>query len=261
MRRPTSTAERCGKLPKDLHHLSQSYADALGALGAFAETSLSLKAQYSAFREELVGLKRTWAWVLDTTYPDASAGWAAIHGVQNQLTDVCARGIRILQESVNAGYELSGRIAPLAAAAPHEGNLTKALAPIRWIEDAAKDLWHAISGTPDAIKAFVNDPSWSTLADMTEDLSVDASVIVLAATAPEALAGLGPDRRRGGQQHPRRRLGCQGCGHRSGDRDGRDERGVQRRSGGVRRRRDRSRHARDRHQDGPGERRARRGPR
>jgi hypothetical protein len=180
-----------GELPRDLHQISQSYTDALGALGGFAETSLSLKAQYSAFREELVSLKQTWAWVLDTTYPDASAGWAAIHGVQNQLTEVCARGIRILQESVDAGYELGTRIAPLAAAAPHEGNLTKALAPIRWIEDAAKGLWHAISGTPDAIKAFVDDPSWSTLADMTEDLSVDASVIVLAATAPEALAGLG----------------------------------------------------------------------
>lgn len=180
-----------GKLPKDLHQVTQSYADALGALGAFAETSLSLKAQYSAFREELVGLKQTWNWVLDTTYPDASAGWAAIHGVQNQLTEVCARGIRILQDSVDAGYELGSRIAPLAAAAPHEGNITKALAPIHWIEDAAKDLWHAISGTPDAIKAFVDDPSWSTLATMTEDLSVDASVIVLAATAPEALAGLG----------------------------------------------------------------------
>ncbi len=38
---------------------------------------------------------------------------------------------------------------------------------------------------------FVDDPSWSTLADMTEDLSVYASIIVLAAAAPEALAGLG----------------------------------------------------------------------
>jgi hypothetical protein len=180
-----------GKLPTDLHQVSQSYTEALGALCAFADTSLRLKAQYSAFQGELATLKNTWAWVLDTSYPDASAGWAAIHGVQNQLTDACARGIRILQQSIDAGYELNSRIAPLAAAAPHEGNLTKALAPIRWIEDAGKDLWNAISGTPDAIRAFVDDPNWSTLADMTEDLSVDASVIVLAAAAPEALAGLG----------------------------------------------------------------------
>ncbi len=179
------------RLPTDLHQVSQSYTDALGALCAFADTSLRLKAQYSAFQGELATLKQTWAWVLDTSYPDASAGWAAIHGVQNQLTDVCARGIRILQQSVDAGYELSSRIGPLAAAAPHESNLTKAMAPIRWIEDAGKDLWHAISSTPDAVRAFVDDPSWSTLANMTEDLSVDASIIVLAAAAPEALAGLG----------------------------------------------------------------------
>ncbi|HUA46309.1 MAG TPA: hypothetical protein VMA77_13850 [Solirubrobacteraceae bacterium] len=180
-----------GELPQDLHQVNRSYTAALGALCTFADTSLELKAKYVAFQDQLAGLKQTWAAALDTTYPDAVTGWATIHRLQGELSDVCTSGIRTLQASVDAGYELGGRIRPLAAAAPHESNLTRALAPIRWIEDAAKDLWHGVTGTGSAIAAFADNPSWSTLGDMTEDLSIDASVIVLAAAAPEALAGLG----------------------------------------------------------------------
>lgn len=157
-----------GKLPKDLNHVSQSFAAAIGPLWTFADTTVQLKGQYEAFVDEVGRLKGQWAAALETTYPDEQTGWAAIHRLQRQLLDQNTNGTSIVGKAGAALDELHRAVSPLY---PRENLALLAL----------KGMWHMVEGTPGAVTAFARDPSWSNLGTMTQDLGFDASVIVLAA--------------------------------------------------------------------------------
>lgn len=172
------------KLPADLSKVSDNYRQAYTLVAGFADTSLELKSQYQAFQDQLVGLKAQWTSALSQTYPSADVGWAAIHKLQNEISDLCRQAVNILQNSVNLQESATGRFGPLTGAAPHEGLLTTLLSPFR-------DFWHGITGTWGAMKQFANNPSWSNLADMSGDLALDAGIVVVAAALPEGLAAAG----------------------------------------------------------------------
>jgi uncharacterized protein YukE len=175
-----------GKFPTVLDQVHRSYMDAMGAFAAFSETTFELQAKYRAFQSELDGTRATWESALLATYSDAQTGWARIHHLQDQLTTVCARGHSILMASEDALTGLQDRLAPLIADAPHvhESNWEKVLHPF-------KVFLGEITGTWRAFKEYSDHPGWKTLGDLSEDLAVDAGVIVVAASAPEGLAGLG----------------------------------------------------------------------
>jgi hypothetical protein len=175
-----------GKFPTVLDQVHQSYMDALGAFAALSETTFELQRKYRSFQSDLSDARSRWESALSATYSDAQTGWARIHHLQDELTAVCARGHSILTASGDALTELQGRLAPLIADAPHvhESDWQKALHPF-------KVFLGQITGTWKAFTEFSDHPSWKTLGDLTEDLAVDASVVVLAAGAPEGLAGLG----------------------------------------------------------------------
>jgi hypothetical protein len=175
-----------GKFPTVLDQVHRSYMDATGGFAAFSETTFELQAKYRAFESDLDGKRSTWESALSATYSDAHTGWARIHLLQDELTTVCARGHSILMASQDALTELQGRLAPLIADAPHvhESNWQKVLHPF-------KEFLGQITGTWQAFKEFSDHPGWKTLGDLSEDLAVDAGVIVVAASAPEGLAGLG----------------------------------------------------------------------
>lgn len=111
---------------------------------------------------------------------------AQIRNLQDELTTLCARGNSILSANNDALDTLVGRLSPLESAAPHvhQGTWQKVIKPF-------KDFLGQITGTWQAFKDYYDHPGWATLGKLTEDLAVDASVVVLAAGAPEALAGLG----------------------------------------------------------------------
>jgi hypothetical protein len=160
---------------------------AMGAFATFSETTFELQAKYRAFQSELADKRSTWQSALSATYSDAHTGWARIHHLQDELTTMCARGHSILMASQDALTELQGRLAPLIADAPHppqESGWQKVLHPF-------KVFLGEITGTWKAFREYSDHPSWKTLGDLSEDLAVDAGVIVVVATAPEGMAGLG----------------------------------------------------------------------
>jgi hypothetical protein len=175
-----------GKLPAVLDQVHQSYLDALGAFAGFSETTFELQGKYRAFQSDLSALRSTWQSALSATYPDAQVGMSRIQSLKDQLTTTCARGYSILSASQDALSDLQGRLAPLESAAPHvhESNWQKVLAPF-------KAFLGEITGTWKALQDYRAHPGWKTLGELSEDLAVDASIVVLAAGAPEGLAGLG----------------------------------------------------------------------
>jgi hypothetical protein len=175
-----------GKLPTVLDQVHQSYLDAMGAFATFSETTFELQGKYRAFQSDLTGLRSAWDSALTATYPNAQVGMARINQLKDELTTTCARGHSILTASEEAGNTLQGRLSPLIGAAPHihESNWQKVLKPF-------KAFLGQITGTWQAFEDYAHDPSWTTLGKLSEDLAVDASVVVLAAGAPEGLAGLG----------------------------------------------------------------------
>lgn len=175
-----------GKFPTTLDQVHQSYLDALSAFAAFSGTTFDLQGRYRGFQAELSTLRSTWQSALGSTYPDAQTGMAQIRNLQDELTTLCARGNSILSANNDALDTLVGRLSPLESAAPHvhQGTWQKVIKPF-------KDFLGQITGTWQAFKDYYDHPGWATLGKLTEDLAVDASVVVLAAGAPEALAGLG----------------------------------------------------------------------
>ena len=175
-----------GTFPTVLDQVHQSYMDALGAFASFSETTFELQAKYRIFESDLSDARARWESALSATYPDAQTGWARIHHLKDELTTICSRGHSILDASDLALTDLQNRLAPLIADAPrvHESNWQKVVHPF-------KVFLGQITGTWKAFQEFSDHPGWKTLGDVTEDLAVDASVVVLAAGAPEGLAGLG----------------------------------------------------------------------
>lgn len=175
-----------GTFPAVLDQVHESYMTALGAFAAFSETTFELQAKYRTFQSDLSDRRSAWSAAISRTYPDAQTGWAHIHRLQDDLRTICARGWGLLMASNDALTELQGRLKPLIDAAPrvHESNWQK-------IEHPFKVFLGEITGTWHAINEFRENPSWKTFGDMTEDLAVDAGVVVLAASAPEGLAGIG----------------------------------------------------------------------
>ncbi len=179
------------QLPKDLTNLEQCYSTCLSAVSSYADTTLELQAQYKAKLQELETQIGQWQQAVLASYPSEQAGMAKLHGLQGELTATARGGMMILQSFVNAWEATNGKISSLAGQAPHESTLTKLMAPIRWVKDLAVGIYDDVTNTWSSIQAFANNPSWSTLGDMSKDLGVDASIIVVAAAAPEALAGMG----------------------------------------------------------------------
>ncbi len=175
-----------GKFPTVLDQVHQSYMDALGAFATFSETTFELQRKYRTFQADLSDARSRWESALSATYSDAQTGWARIHHLKDELTTICARGHSILNASDQALTDLQNRLSPLIADAPHvhESNWQKVLHPF-------KVFLGQITGTWKAFQEFSDHPGWKTLGDLTEDLAVDASVVVLAAGASEGLAGLG----------------------------------------------------------------------
>jgi uncharacterized protein YukE len=172
------------KLPEDLEKVSDNYRQAYTLVANFADTTFQLKSKYETFEEQLAGLKQQWGAALSQSYPSADVGWAAIHKLQNEISDLCRQAVNILQDSINIQESATGKFGPLTSAAPHEGLLTAVLSPLR-------DLWDGVTGTWGAIKQFANNPSWSNLANMSGHLALDAGTVVVAAALPEGLGAAG----------------------------------------------------------------------
>lgn len=179
------------QLPKDLSGLETCYSNCLAAVSSFADTTFELQAQYKALLGEMETQIGQWQAAVLASYPSEQAGWAKLHALQGELTGTARRGLGILQNFIDAWQSANGKISSLAGQAPHESTLTKLMAPLRWVKDLAVGLYDDVTNSWSSIEAFANNPSWSTLGNMSKDLGLDASIIVVAAAAPEALAGMG----------------------------------------------------------------------
>jgi uncharacterized protein YukE len=179
------------KLPKDLQLLNTTYADALSLLTGFATDTFQWQASFKTFLTELETQKANYQSAVTTSYPSKSTGMYIINNLQDGLTTLCLNGMTTLNNSIDAWQTLGSKVGGLASQAPHESDLDIALTPIRWIKNIIVGLYDDVKGTWGSIEAFANDPSWTTLGDMSKDLGVDASIVVLAAAAPEGLAAAG----------------------------------------------------------------------
>ena len=175
-----------GKLPTVLDQVHDSYMSALGAFAAFSETTFELQGKYRTFQSDLAAKRSSWESALTSTYSDAHTGWAHIHRLQDDLRTICARGWSILGASNDALSDLQGRLQPLIDSAPaiHESDWQKVLHPFKEFLGEITGTWHAFS-------EFTHHRTWKNFADLTEDLAVDAGVVLVAASAPEGLAGIG----------------------------------------------------------------------
>lgn len=172
------------KLPADLNLVNEYFQKAHTQVSAFADTTFELKANFSAFLDDLSRAKGQWHTALAQTYPSKTIGRAAITKIENEITQMCDDGRSILGFSWQASEDFVNTMGGLASASPHEGILTMALG-------ALKDMWKDMTGTWSAILNFINDPTWKNLGQMSTDLGIDAAVVALAAGFPLGLAGVG----------------------------------------------------------------------
>jgi hypothetical protein len=131
-----------------------------------------------------------------------SAAGSAVSNAQGEIAALTSRGFRLLDEFESARGAAQGRVSTASHVPPHRsfwdsvfhdvGNWMSdtghfLLGAGNFVLDVGKGIVDSVTGTWSAIDNFANHPSLATFGELAKDVAVDASIVVLAAAAPEAL--------------------------------------------------------------------------
>jgi hypothetical protein len=128
-----------------------------------------------------------------------NAASSAVGNAQGEISALSARGFSILDEFESTRNAAKGRVSSASHIPPHRsfwdsvfhdiGNGLSAFG--HFVEGIGVGIWNSVTGTVGAFENFVNDPTLANFGKLASDVAVDASIVVLAAAAPEALGLVG----------------------------------------------------------------------
>jgi hypothetical protein len=128
-----------------------------------------------------------------------NAASSAVGNAQGEISALSARGFSILDEFESARNAAEGRVSSASHIPPHRsfwdsvfhdiGNGLSAFG--HFVAGIGVGIWNSVTGTVGAFEDFVNDPTLANFGKLASDVAVDASIVLLAAAAPEALGLVG----------------------------------------------------------------------
>jgi hypothetical protein len=132
-------------------------------------------------------------------YTAVNGAAGAVINAQDEIAALSRRGFELLDEFDGARNAAKGTIASAGQMPPHRGFWDSVLHDVgNWMTDAGsflvdvgKGIFDSVTGTLGAFEDFINHPSLASFAKLAGDVAVDASIVVLAAAAPEALGLVG----------------------------------------------------------------------
>lgn len=130
-----------------------------------------------------------------------NAASGAVSNAQGEIAALTSRGFRLLDEFEGARGSAQGRVSSASQVPPHRGFWDSVFHDVgNWLSDAGhflvdvgKGIFNSVTGTWSAIENFANHPTWANFGKLAADVAVDASIVVLAAAAPEALGLVGAE--------------------------------------------------------------------
>ncbi|HWF73829.1 MAG TPA: hypothetical protein VG186_10825 [Solirubrobacteraceae bacterium] len=130
---------------------------------------------------------------------NVGAATSAVGNAQSDIAGLSAQGFRILDAFDSARNAAKGRVSSASHVPPHRSFWDSAWHDLgNWMSDAGhflvsvgKGILDSVTGTVGAFENFVNHPTLANFGELAKDVAVDASIVVLAASAPEALGLIG----------------------------------------------------------------------
>ena len=124
---------------------------------------------------------------------------AAVSNAQGNIDGLSARGFHILDEFDTARNAAKGKVDSASQVPPQPGFWDSLFhdvgnflgGAVHFVEGIGAGIWNSVTGTVSAFENFVNHPSLATFGQLASDVTVDAGIVLLAATAPEALGLVG----------------------------------------------------------------------
>jgi hypothetical protein len=132
-------------------------------------------------------------------YTAVNGASGAVQNAQGEIATLSSQGFRLLDEFEAARNAAKGKVSSASHVPPHRsfwdhflhdvGNWMSAAG--HFLVDVGKGIFNSVTGTLGAFENFVNDPTLANFGKLASDVAIDASIVVLAAAAPEALGLLG----------------------------------------------------------------------
>lgn len=130
-----------------------------------------------------------------------SSANTAVNNAQGEVDGLSARGFHILDEFQTARNTAKGHVDSAGHMPPHRSFWDSVFhdvgsfmgGALHFVEDIGVGIWNSVTGTVGAFENFVNHPSLESFGKLAADVAVDAGIVVLAASAPEALGLLGAE--------------------------------------------------------------------
>jgi len=118
----------------------------------------------------------------------------AVQNAQGDIATLSSLGFKLLDEFDNSRTTAKGRVAGASKVPPQASFWDRAWHDIgNWAIDTGhflaavgKGIFDSVGGTVGAFQNFVNHPTLANFGKLASDVAVDASIVVLAAAAPEA---------------------------------------------------------------------------
>jgi hypothetical protein len=128
-----------------------------------------------------------------------SGASSSVGNAQGEIAALSARGFQILDEFESARNAAKGRLSSASQVPPHRSfwdsvfhDVGDVLSGIgHFAAEAGEGIFNSVTGTLGALENFANDPTLANFGKLASDAAVDASIVALAATAPEALGLVG----------------------------------------------------------------------